>query len=186
MKQKNMFFWISLAFSMIQWTLAIWSLVSLPFPNPACTSGGSQCMHCWSAAYRVLSVTLQACETSAAVQCFEHSLALPFFGTGMKTHFQVFLCRPDGSKFFIIRNTEVDYNLCVHAQLLSQDWLFCNSHGVKFTRLLCPWDYPGKNTGVGCPFFLHGLSSQPRNQTHISYGSCFDGWIRYTEPPVKS
>ena len=22
------------------------------------------------------------------------------------------------------------------------------------TRLLCPWDFPGKNTGVGCHFFL--------------------------------
>ena len=22
------------------------------------------------------------------------------------------------------------------------------------TRLLCPWDSPGKNTGVGCHFFL--------------------------------
>ena len=21
-------------------------------------------------------------------------------------------------------------------------------------RLLCPWDFPGKNTGVGCHFFL--------------------------------
>ena len=33
-----MFFWNSLAFSMIQWLLAIWSLVPLPFLNPAWTS----------------------------------------------------------------------------------------------------------------------------------------------------
>ena len=25
-------------------------------------------------------------------------------------------------------------------------------------RLLCPWDFPGKNTGVGCRFLLHGTS----------------------------
>ena len=25
------------------------------------------------------------------------------------------------------------------------------------TRLLCPWDSPGKNTGVGCHFFLQGI-----------------------------
>ena len=31
------------AFSMIQSMLAIWSLVPLPFLNPACTSGRSQC-----------------------------------------------------------------------------------------------------------------------------------------------
>ena len=25
-------------------------------------------------------------------------------------------------------------------------------------RLLCPWDSPGKNTGVGCHFLLHQYS----------------------------
>ena len=25
-------------------------------------------------------------------------------------------------------------------------------------RLLCPWDFPGKNTGVGCQFFSRGTS----------------------------
>ena len=25
------------------------------------------------------------------------------------------------------------------------------------TRLLCPWDFPGKNTGVGCHFLLQGI-----------------------------
>ena len=24
-------------------------------------------------------------------------------------------------------------------------------------RLLCPWDFPGKKTGVGCHFFLQGI-----------------------------
>ena len=27
-------------------------------------------------------------------------------------------------------------------------------HGLQPTRLLCPWDYPGKNTEVGCHFLL--------------------------------
>ena len=36
-------------------------------------------------AWRILSVTLLACEMSAIVQYFEHSLTLPFFGIGMKT-----------------------------------------------------------------------------------------------------
>ena len=27
-------------------------------------------------------------------------------------------------------------------------------HGLEATRLLCPWDYPGKNTGMGCHFLL--------------------------------
>ena len=34
-----------------------------------------------------LSITLLVCEMRAIVQSFEHSLALPFFGIGMKTDF---------------------------------------------------------------------------------------------------
>ena len=28
------------------------------------------------------------------------------------------------------------------------------SHGLQPTRLLCPWDFPGKSTGVGCHCLL--------------------------------
>ena len=42
-----MFFWYSLAFSMIQRMWAIWSLVPLPFLNPGWTSGSSQFTYCW-------------------------------------------------------------------------------------------------------------------------------------------
>ena len=80
-----MFLWKSLAFSMIQRMLAIWSLVPLPFLNPAWTSESSQFMYYWSLAWRILSTTLLVCEMSAIVQWFEHSLALPFFGIGLKT-----------------------------------------------------------------------------------------------------
>ena len=65
--------------------LAIWSLVLLPFLNPAWTSGSSQFIYFWSLAWGILSITLLVCEMSAIVQYFEHSLALPFFGTGIKT-----------------------------------------------------------------------------------------------------
>ena len=27
-------------------------------------------------------------------------------------------------------------------------------HGLQPTRLLCPWDFPGKSNGVGCHFLL--------------------------------
>ena len=30
-------------------------------------------------------------------------------------------------------------------------------HRLLLTRLLCPWDSPGKNTGVGCHALLHGI-----------------------------
>ena len=57
----------SLAFSMIQRMLAIWSLVPLPFLHPAWTSGSSQFTCYWSLARRILSITLLAYEMSAIV-----------------------------------------------------------------------------------------------------------------------
>ena len=69
---------------MIQRMLAIWSLVPLPFLKLAWTSGSSRFTYCWSLAWRILSITLLACEMRAIVRSFEHSLALLFFGTGMK------------------------------------------------------------------------------------------------------
>ena len=58
---------------------------SLPFWKQAWTSGSSWFTYCWSLAWRILSITLLACEMRATVWYFEHSLALSFFGIGMKT-----------------------------------------------------------------------------------------------------
>ena len=30
-------------------------------------------------------------------------------------------------------------------------------HGLQPARFLCPWDFPGKNTGVGCHFVLQRI-----------------------------
>ena len=35
---------------------------------------------------------------------------------------------------------------------------FSRPHGLQPTRLLHPWDFPGKSTGVGCHCLLHPLS----------------------------
>jgi len=64
----DVFFWNFLALSMIQWMLAIWSLLPVPFLNPTWTSGGSRFMYCWSLAWGILSITLLECEKSAVVQ----------------------------------------------------------------------------------------------------------------------
>ena len=31
-------------------------------------------------------------------------------------------------------------------------------HGLQRTRLLCPWDFPGKSTGVGCHYLLQCIA----------------------------
>ena len=48
--------------------VAIWSLVPLPFLNPAWTCGSSWFTYCWSLAWRILSTILLVCEMSAIVQ----------------------------------------------------------------------------------------------------------------------
>ena len=37
------------------------------------------------------------------------------------------------------------------------------SRGLKPTELLCPWDFPGKSTGVGCHFLLRIFPTQESN-----------------------
>ena len=32
-----------------------------------------------------------------------------------------------------------------------------HAHGLQPTKHFCPWDFPGKNTGVGCHFLLQGI-----------------------------
>ena len=45
------------------------------------------------------------------------------------------------------------------------------------TRLLRPWDFLGKSTGVGCHFLLQG-TSRPRDWTQVSHivDRCFTVW----------
>ena len=43
----------------------------------------------------------------------------------------------------------------MHAYLLSHVRLFAIP--MDPTRLLCLWDFPGKNTGMGCHFPLQGI-----------------------------
>ena len=65
-----MFFWNSLAFSMIPWMLAIWSMVPLPFQNPARTSESSWFPYCWSLAWRILSIALLAWSLHGSQLCY--------------------------------------------------------------------------------------------------------------------
>ena len=42
-------------------------------------------------------------------------------------------------------------------KLLSRARLFATPWTVACTKLLHPWDFPGKSTGVDCHFLLHGI-----------------------------
>ena len=72
---------------------------------------------------------------------------------------------------------------CSEIQLLFfSHQVISNSFATPLTvpaRLLCPWDFPGKNTGVGCCFLLQGIfqaqGSSPRRLLHWHWQavSCF-------------
>ena len=88
------FFWNSLAFSMIQQMLAIWSLVPLSFLKPAWTFGNSRFMYCWSLTWRILSITLLACEmselcSSLSILCHCLSLGFPDSSEGKESAWNV-------------------------------------------------------------------------------------------------
>ena len=47
---------------------------------------------------------------------------------------------------------------CVSANWVAiSSYLTLRPQGLWPTRLLCPWDFPGKNTGVGCHSLLQGI-----------------------------
>ena len=67
--------------------------------------------------------------------------------------------------------------------LVSKSCLTLQPHGMQPTRLLCPWNIPGKNTRWVSISFSRG-SSHPKHQIHVS---CLAGGRFFTtEPPGKS
>ena len=98
-----MFFWNSLAFSMIQRMLAIWSLVPLHFLNLAWKSESSRFTYCWSLAWRNLKHHFTSMWDECNCVVVSAFFGIAFFGIGMKTdlfqscgHCRVFqICLPD-------------------------------------------------------------------------------------------
>ena len=60
--------------------------------------------------------------------------------------------------------------VCVSCPVMSNSF---QSHGLWPTRLLCPWDSPGKNTGVGCHALLQGIFPTQGLNLRLS---CLLGW----------
>ena len=58
-------------------------------------------------------------------------------------------------------------------------------HGLSPAKLLCPWDFPGQNTGMGCHSSCRG-SSWPRDWTHICFaGGFLTIWATGQAPKVS-
>jgi len=50
-------------------------------------------------------------------------------------------------------------------------------HRWQPTRLLCPWDSPGKNTGVGCHFLLQSRRLQNKGAMPLVQFEMQDTWV---------
>ena len=71
-----------------------------------------------------------------------------------------------------------NHSMCVHT--FSHILLF-----VGCARLLCPWYFPGKNTGVGCHFLLQEIFPTQGSNPHLL---CLLHWQADSfspAPPVK-
>ena len=51
----------------------------------------------------------------------------------------------------------------LHTHILSRSFVSesLQAHALQTARLLSPWDYPSKSTGVGCHFLLQGNPPDP-------------------------
>ena len=57
-------------------------------------------------------------------------------------------------------------------------------HWLQPARLLCPWDFPDKNTGVGCHFLLQGMFLTWRSHLHFLHGQADSLPLSYLESPM--
>ena len=49
-------------------------------------------------------------------------------------------------------------SMCVHACSVAKSCsTICDPTACSPARLLCPWDFPGEDNGVGCQFLLQGI-----------------------------
>ena len=70
---------------------------------------------------------------------------------------------------FLIHFESFFKNTFVKVKSLSHVWPFVTLWTVAY-RLLCAWDSPGKNTGVGCHFLLQGIF--PTQGSNPSFPHC--------------
>ena len=54
-----------------------------------------------------------------------------------------------------VQETHSGHACCVWSRSVMSNSL--RSHEPQSARLLCPWEFPGKNTGVGRHFLLQGI-----------------------------
>ena len=59
-------------------------------------------------------------------------------------------------------------------------------YGLQPTRLLCPWDFPGKSTRVGCHHLLHNINYDQNGNTWPNASGLPRHFIRQTLPRAQN
>ena len=57
------------------------------------------------------------------------------------------------------------------------------THGLQPTRVLRPWDFPGKSTGVGCHFLLQCMKVKSESEVTQSCPPLSDPWTAAHQAP---
>ena len=58
--------------------------------------------------------------------------------------------------------------MCVCVCLVTKSCpILLQPQGLQPARLLCPWDFPGRNTGVGCHALLQGIFLTQGSNLHL-------------------
>ena len=99
--------------------------------------------------YKILSFLLKN-KRKQNLDLFTFTLNSKVLNTANKTLCS--LCCFSGVKYMCVC-------LCVHVHPTLHNPVDCGP-----PRLFCPWNFPGKNTGVGCLFLLQGIFSPQENE----------------------
>ena len=115
-----------------------------PFPPPAGSSPAACCMHGpYLYLYHSTHPGWKSCTYSAYCSCCT-------MNSVRKKKILSFICYSNK------QYSSSPVVASVHCSTVSH---FLWPQGLSLTRLLCPWDSPGKNTGVGSHFLLQGIFS---------------------------
>ena len=83
--------------------------------------------------------------------------------------------------YMVISGIEVCCCCCCIASVVSDS---VRPHRQQPTRLPCPWDSPGKNTGVGCHFLLQCMKVKSESEVVQSCPTLATPWTAaYQAPP---
>ena len=91
--------------------------------------------------------SVSATEISGSCVCGCSKSRIEYLNLCLKNPWKIFVC-PN------LRNAAAAAAAAAAAKLL-QSCPTLQPHRLQPTRLLHPWDFPGKNTWVGCHFLLH-------------------------------